>query len=324
MNLKRKILTKKMLVCLVLGVMLVTITGFVWEQKDIQVVVDGKIISVSTLKNDPKKILAQAGIEMAEKDEYRLSTEKVKDKTMITVYRAVPVSVTYKGVDQQITTGKPTVGEVLEELGIPDSGTSVTPNRNTKIAKDINIKVVNVAEKISERTVEEPFQIIRQPDSRMEVGQEEVAASGEAGSKVIKVKEHFEDGVKVSEETLEERIIKPAQPKIIKVGARDTIDTSRGAMRFRGIKYMNASAYLPTDGGGHGITATGMAARHGIVAVDPSVIPLGSRLYIPGYGLAIAADTGGDINGNRIDLCMEDYYDAISFGRREVKVYILD
>jgi 3D (Asp-Asp-Asp) domain-containing protein len=59
------------------------------------------------------------------------------------------------------------------------------------------------------------------------------------------------------------------------------------------------------------------------VAVDPDVIPLGTRLYIPGYGLALAADTGGDIVGNRIDLCMEAHSDAWSFGRRMVKVYIL-
>ena len=87
---------------------------------------------------------------------------------------------------------------------------------------------------------------------------------------------------------------------------------------------MEASAYLPSDGGGSGITASGMRARHGVVAVDPDVIPLGTRLFIPGYGLAIAADTGGAIVGDMIDLCMEDYGTAIDFGRRDVRVYVLD
>jgi 3D (Asp-Asp-Asp) domain-containing protein len=59
------------------------------------------------------------------------------------------------------------------------------------------------------------------------------------------------------------------------------------------------------------------------VAVDPAVIPLGTRLYVPGYGLALAADTGGAIVGNRIDLCMEDYGAAWGFGRQMVKVYVL-
>ena len=87
---------------------------------------------------------------------------------------------------------------------------------------------------------------------------------------------------------------------------------------------MHASAYLPGDGGGSGVTATGMVARRGVVAVDPNVIPLGSRLYIPGYGEAIAADTGGAIVGNTIDLCMESYDEAIQFGRRSVEVYVID
>ena len=99
---------------------------------------------------------------------------------------------------------------------------------------------------------------------------------------------------------------------------------SRGIPRYRAAYTMHASAYLPSDGGGSGITATGIPARHGVAAVDPNVIPLGSRLYIPGYGEAIAADTGGAIVGHTIDLCMESYDEAIQFGRRSVEVYVID
>jgi 3D (Asp-Asp-Asp) domain-containing protein len=53
------------------------------------------------------------------------------------------------------------------------------------------------------------------------------------------------------------------------------------------------------------------------------VIPLGTRVFIPGYGVALAADTGGYIKGERIDLCIEDYNEAIQFGRRNLEVYIL-
>lgn len=67
-----------------------------------------------------------------------------------------------------------------------------------------------------------------------------------------------------------------------------------------------------------------MIARPGVVAVDPNVIPLGSRLYIPGYGMAIAADTGGAIRGNRIDLLMDSYDAAMNFGRQSVEVYVLE
>ena len=102
------------------------------------------------------------------------------------------------------------------------------------------------------------------------------------------------------------------------------IETSRGAMRYTDVMVMEASAYLPTDGGGDCITATGLPATHGVVAVDPDVIPLGMRVYIPGYGVAIAADTGGMIEGAMIDLCMESYDDCMDFGRRDIDVYILD
>ena len=75
---------------------------------------------------------------------------------------------------------------------------------------------------------------------------------------------------------------------------------------------------------GYGITASGMRVRHGVVAVDPRVIPLGTRLYVEGYGYSIAADTGGSaISGYRIDLYMEKVADAYRWGRRTVKVYVL-
>ena len=93
--------------------------------------------------------------------------------------------------------------------------------------------------------------------------------------------------------------------------------------QYASIMAMEATAYLPTDGSGAGITAMGIPATYGVAAVDPSVIPLGSRLYVPGYGEAIAADTGSAINGYKIDLCMESYEEAMNFGRRTITVYVL-
>lgn len=87
---------------------------------------------------------------------------------------------------------------------------------------------------------------------------------------------------------------------------------------------MNATAYSPEEPGLSDSTATGLKAQKGVVAVDPSFIPLGTRLYVDGYGYAIAADTGSAIKGNRIDLCYNTLQEALSFGRRKVKVKILD
>jgi 3D (Asp-Asp-Asp) domain-containing protein len=71
------------------------------------------------------------------------------------------------------------------------------------------------------------------------------------------------------------------------------------------------------------VTASGRPAGHGIVAVDPSVIPLGTRMYIPGYGHAVAGDTGGAIRGRRIDLGFNSNAQAYQFGRRAVTVYLI-
>lgn len=88
---------------------------------------------------------------------------------------------------------------------------------------------------------------------------------------------------------------------------------------------MVATAYFAGGGGlnGNGITATGLRARKGIVAVDPRVIPLGTVVYIEGYGQALAADTGGWIKGNRIDLCYDSLEECYRYGRRKIYVYLV-
>ena len=99
---------------------------------------------------------------------------------------------------------------------------------------------------------------------------------------------------------------------------------SRGAFTRTKVVDMNATAYPPFPfRGSRGRTANGMTARYGLVAVDPRVIPLGTHLFVEGYGFALAADTGGAIKGNRIDLCYGTNQQANAFGRKKVRVHIL-
>lgn len=116
--------------------------------------------------------------------------------------------------------------------------------------------------------------------------------------------------------TVEEPFEEPIPPE-------EVVETPQGYVPYTQVLGMEATAYLPTDGGGGGLTAMGIPATYGIVAVDPDIIPLGTKVYIPGYGEALAADTGGAIYGYRIDLCMEDYWQAMDFGRRTVTVFVL-
>lgn len=86
---------------------------------------------------------------------------------------------------------------------------------------------------------------------------------------------------------------------------------------------MEASAYSAYDPGNSHYTARGNLLCRGLVSVDPDVIPLGTELYIEGYGYAVADDTGGAIRGHKIDLAVDSYDEAIQFGRRDVTVYVL-
>jgi 3D (Asp-Asp-Asp) domain-containing protein/peptidoglycan hydrolase CwlO-like protein len=88
---------------------------------------------------------------------------------------------------------------------------------------------------------------------------------------------------------------------------------------------MIATAYYSGGGGlnGTGITFTGLRARKGIIAADPSVIPLGTRVYIEGYGEALVADIGGWIKNNRVDLCFDSLEDCYRYGRRKIYVYLI-
>lgn len=114
-----------------------------------------------------------------------------------------------------------------------------------------------------------------------------------------------------------------AVDEVIVVG-KGGYQTSRGSFTGTKVLTMNASAYDPYPAGGNGgYTATGAKAQYGIVAVDPKVIPLGTLVFVEGYGFGLAADTGGAIKGNKIDLCYNSKAEAYKFGRKTVKVHIL-
>ena len=93
--------------------------------------------------------------------------------------------------------------------------------------------------------------------------------------------------------------------------------------KYSRVLTMQASAYSSQDPGNGNYTATGSRLKKGIVSVDPRLIPLGTRLYVEGYGYGVADDVGGAIKGHRIDLAYDSRSEALQFGRQTVKVYVL-
>lgn len=156
------------------------------------------------------------------------------------------------------------------------------------------------------------------------LGYDKVSQPGADGTAVETVRRLFENNQLVAVSTISEQVVHPAQPELVQVGAKIP-EVSRGQILGRVVKMLNvvATAYWADPSWSNGNTATGVKARYGVIAVDPSVIPLGTRLYVPGYGYGVAADTGSAIIGDRIDLCYDTGQQAIDYGRQSVTVYIL-
>lgn len=151
-------------------------------------------------------------------------------------------------------------------------------------------------------------------------GRVKKVTDGKDGSKTITITRTLEEG-KVTD-TKKEQKIDPAVDAVFHMGRSGLQLTDRGTFTRAKVVTMQSTAYLPSDGSGTGRTASGLQAKHGIVAVDPKVIKIGTLVFVEGYGLAVAADTGGAIKGNKIDVCIQSRSEAMKWGRRKVKVHI--
>jgi 3D (Asp-Asp-Asp) domain-containing protein len=177
--------------------------------------------------------------------------------------------------------------------------------------------------------IERPIERIIDP--KMDRGTSRVINEGSDGEMIQTVLVKRGDNGVVSETVLSERVWIRPEPKVVATGSREPLRvllTSRGNYTYRKVMTMTATAYEPSPRScgkyADGYTAIGIKAVPGVVAVDPKVIPLRTRLYVEGYGPALAADVGSAIKGNRIDLFFETVDEALRYGRRRVNVYILE
>jgi 3D (Asp-Asp-Asp) domain-containing protein len=167
-----------------------------------------------------------------------------------------------------------------------------------------------------------PPPVVTRWDRRMTV-KPVVIRAGKPGVAVQKRCVWKIDG-KISEQwTQGKKVVKKPVPSVVVRGNL----ASRGLTTRRTLR-MVATAYDPGPGscGPHanGHTAIGMHAGRGVIAVDPRIIPLGTRVYVEGYGAAVAADVGSAIKGNIIDVCFPTRGEALRWGRRYVNVTIID
>jgi len=172
-----------------------------------------------------------------------------------------------------------------------------------------------------------PYPTLRKATSQLRSGTSRTVRNGVNGEKEVVYRVFTRpDGVEQRREVASARVLKKPVPEVIQVGQRATLP-SRGYFSGRRVVTMIPTYYDPHNcgGSGSGITYLGLKAGYGIAAVDPKFIPLGTRLYVEGYGYAVAADIGGAIKGNRIDLCIDTRHDAKGFrSMKPVRVHILD
>jgi 3D (Asp-Asp-Asp) domain-containing protein len=246
----------------------------------------------------------------------------------IRVLRAVPITVRVGSSTSATRVAATTVGDALHVLGVALGPVDrVYPGSSAAVQPGMRITVERRAWHtwIQQRPVAYISRIVADP--QLFRGNRMVRTRGRIGLDQRTVQALYVNGRPVAEVPHAWTVVQPAVPEVVAVGTRALV-ASRG--QFAGHEYMmlEATAYYsgPNNFGGAigPRTAIGLLAQRGVVAVDPSVIPLGSRLFVDGYGYAIAGDTGGAIQGMRIDLCFNTYDEAIHFGRQTVKVYIID
>ena len=269
--------------------------------------------------------LWQAGIILSTADEIEptLST-RLFEGLQAVLQRARPISITFQGQNLSAMVVASTVGQALSKAGLSMQGLDYSiPPEEVSLPKDGRIHIVSVREEsIIEQTpisFENEFQAA--PD--LEIDNQTVLQPGEVGAKATRIRIRYEDGQEVSRQVEDEWTARQPQNRIIGYGTNlieHTADTSDGAVSYWRAVPMYAVSYSPTSAGGS-ITASGQPLRKGLVAVDTRYIPLGTRLYIPGYGEAVAADTGGAVKGRVIDLGYSDE-DYVAW-HQNVTVYFL-
>ncbi|MEG1310813.1 MAG: G5 domain-containing protein [Bacilli bacterium] len=228
------------------------------------------------------------------------------------------ISISLKGEEKKISTFKKTVKDLLDDFNIKyDEDDKITPSLDTKLEDYMKIKFVDVNKKQESYYEDIPFEVKLLEDKDLLKGKTKIDIEGKYGKKELVYNLTYHDGELVEKKLAKESIIENPVDKIVKKGIKeDIIVASRGSNSRKMV--VEATAYA-----GDGITSTGTKPRWGTIAVDPKIIPYGSKVYIPKFGMTFTAeDCGGAIKGNMIDIFMGSNSEAYSWGRRKIEVYV--
>lgn len=299
--------------------------GALASHKTVTVDVDGKKQTYSVFTfGTVNDFLTKHGVHVAHGDLVQPDEHtKLTNGLYIDVHHKQTVTIK-DGVKNPVSlqTNSTTVAGVLREAGIQLQDTDkVNLALSAKPVNGMDIEITRRSTKVVTTQEAIPFQTERQPDNDAYKGQEKVLTPGVEGLAQITTTSYLENGKEVDKKTTKTMLKQPVN-QVVAYGTQDqpVLFASRGGPGLLGQQSLTMVATGYTGGGN---TASGQPAGVGSVAVDPNVIPLGTRLFIPGYGQAVANDVGGSIVGNRIDLYFNSVDQCRQFGLRTVTVYIV-
>lgn len=309
------------------------------RDKEITLTVDGVTDTVSTKATTVGAMLKEAGYHYTERSQINLPLEtEISDYMQITVDTQNTVRLSLYNTEGSIHTAATTVGEFLEEQNLSvKEGDVITPSPETKIHDGLTVSIDRMTQTKSETTEAIPFETTEEYTDELYEGETRIVQEGIDGEKKITTI-HTRFNGSVLPDTTTEEVVTEVQNEIIEIGTAiyvepevseeetyeytESYSDATESYSSGGGEWMNftATAYDPSVGD---TTRMGTPARLGVIAVDPDVIPLGSIVEVEGYGTFSAEDTGGAINGRKIDIFVSTYDEAMNFGVRSVRVRVI-
>ena len=283
--------------------------------RQVSATIDGRQQEITTYEHTVAGFLTDQGIPYYEED--YLSTPPtgfIHDGMDFEMVHATDFQVTADGETHAYKSLKNTVDEAVKDVGIKLRDRDIMiPKRGTELKQDAEIIVKRV--EVEKKTVTEKvkFKTIEKDDTTMAEGKTKVLKEGKNGKDKVVYEITYIDGKVAKKKELSRKVIEKPVNKVVANGTQ---------IEYNGKLYSRklvVKAYSYTGGG---TTASGTRARVGEIAVDPSVIPLGTNVYIEGVGARRAEDTGGNIKGNTIDIYMNTLAECRQWGVRYVTIYI--
>lgn len=294
--------------------------------------VDGRVLRLRSAAPTLGEALWENGIRLYAGDRLTPPPETPLDGPMqASLERSRPVAIVADGQSLETRVVADTVGEALAQAGVALQGLDyAVPDLEAPLPEEGPIRVVRVREEVVIDQEAIPFDTLYEPQPDLEIDQQRVLDPGSFGILARRVRVRYEDGVEVARVSDGEWVAREPEPRVVGYGTKivvRTLMTPDGPIEYWRAVQMWATSYspsragLPPDHPWFGITASGKRLTKGLVAIDRSLIPFGTRMYVPGYGFAEAADTGGGVRGRWIDLGYDD--DNYVPWARWVTVYFL-